>query len=116
MQFEPQPQLSTQVPPGAPRWDRSALQREAALAKGEIAALVGRTRRRAFWLATARGLLVASAVFLAAGLCGALVSSFASAAVARALAAALGLIGLAAIAVWSWRSPLQRAALLSRTG
>src|SRR5205085_11244129 len=93
---QPQPAVPQGPTPEAPKRDRSALDREADAARQQIAALIARTRRRAFWLATGRGLLTAAAVLLAAALVGALVSSFAPAAYARAVAGVVLLAGLAA--------------------
>ena len=112
MQSEPQP-LAEPAPPPPPR--ASALLRESEAAQVRIAAVLHATRRRALLLASARGVFFGLAVLLLAGLVGALAASLASALVARAVAGLLVILGLLAIGLWSWRSPLQRAALLSRT-
>src|SRR5471032_2196834 len=106
-------------PPLAPRAPArrggQELAREAEVAQGAIALLLARTRRRALWLATVRGVGFAGASLLFALLAGALASSFASAAVARVAAALLFSLGLAGVVVWSLRSPLQRIVLDARS-
>ncbi len=98
-----------------PRRGGQALVREAEAAQARIANLLEQTRRRAFWLATTRGVCFAGAALLVALLAGALVSSFSSAAVARVLALLLLAAGLGSIIAWSLRSPLQRSALVARS-
>jgi hypothetical protein len=88
----------------------SALAEQGIAARREVDALLGRARRRARGLAVLRAAALLAAGAAVAVCIGALLGSFAPAAVARAAAALLLLASVAGIVVFSLRSPLQRAA------
>src|SRR5256885_10515350 len=90
--------------------------RRADLAQGgidalrKISALLARARRRARLLAVLRAAALVLAGLVAAGLCGALVGSFAGAAYARGAAGVVLALTLGFVVLFVLRSPLQRGA------
>src|SRR5437879_5827751 len=89
---------------------RSALAEQGLAARREIGARLGRARRRARGLALLRGFALFAAGAVLAVCAGALLGSFAPAAVARGAAVVLVLLAAAGVVAFSLRSPLQRAA------
>src|SRR6266849_10248806 len=87
----------------------SALAEQGVAARREVDALLGRARRRARGLALLRAVALLAAGAAVAVCSGALLGSFAPAAVARAAAAVVLLAAAAGVVVFSLRSPLQRA-------
>src|SRR2546423_405450 len=88
----------------------STLAEQGLAARREIAARLGRARRRARGLALLRGLALFAAGVVLAICAGALLGSFAPAAVARGATAVLLSLAAAGVVAFSLRSPLQRAA------
>ena len=87
----------------------SALAEQGVAARREVDALLGRARRRARGLALLRAAALLAAGAAVAVCTGALLGSFAPAAVARVAAAVVLLAAAAGVVVFSLRSPLQRA-------
>ena len=108
------PVLGGLAPPEEPSSRRSGLREQGARAQQEIAALLGRARSRARWLATLRGMFVLGTGLGVAVLGGALLAAVNGTALARTVAVSLAL-GAAGVTVVFWRrSPLQRAAAQAR--
>src|SRR6267378_3133662 len=88
----------------------STLAQQGMAARREVDALLGRARRRARGLALLRAAALLAAGAAVAVCSGALLGSFAPAAVARTAAAVVLLAAAAGVVFFSLRSPLQRAA------
>ncbi|HET9752760.1 MAG TPA: hypothetical protein VFP52_07355, partial [Myxococcales bacterium] len=93
-----------------PRSRREQLCLDGERARREIAALLRRARSRAVGLATLRGLALFAGGLSLALLAGALLASVNGTPLARGVAGALAVLSAAAVAWFSLRSPLQRAA------